>query len=104
MAIPTPIEIYRVSETIDDMGRTGKIVGYFTDKDSALLVSDGHGWYGGQGKVETLHAIEAGSGKYFLLAQPKPVRLDVDLVKELAAKKEKALAKLTSEERRLLGL
>jgi hypothetical protein len=91
-------------DTVDERGTPGKLIGLFENKNDAVLASQGQGWYGGDGRVHQQQFIRIRhTGEVFALKDPCPVRFGNTA--ELMEKKRKAaLAKLTPEERRLLGV
>lgn len=99
------IDVYAVYETLDEWGRRGSLIGVFTDRDEAFKSAQGKGWWGGVGAIEERKLLSVKSSHYLLDRDiNRPIRVNVDLVEEHKAAKEKALSKLTEEERELLGL
>ena len=99
-------KMYTVSETIDEWGRLGSVVGYYSTKDKAETAAEGKGWYGGKGSIHEAYVIVLSDGTRFKLADRKPfnIDLDVDLVKRKNELIESGLAKLTAAEREALGV
>lgn len=99
------IFIYAVYTTENEYGQLGSCIGFFTKASDANLVAEGKGWYGGKGVVQTRRAIQV-DDKYYLLDKyfHTQIIIDTDLEKFKEKKKEEALAKLTEEEKILLGL
>lgn len=84
-------ECFELSVTIDE--RNSRILGYFTDQYVAQKIGKGAGWYGSDGTVKaTTLDIKIYESEEEYLEDKKE------------NKREKALAKLTNEEKRLLGL
>lgn len=75
---------------------------FFDNPINAEACAKGRGWYGGKAPIEKYTAIQFEDNAYILLKK-NPVKLNYGPEDELA-KKEKALKKLTPEERKLLGL
>jgi hypothetical protein len=99
-------QVYVTYSTTDEYGRRGSRNGIFTTRSKADKEAIGIGWWGGTGTVVVEHAITV-DGISYLLSSPEPIELDVtsDEVKAMKEKlKRKALAKLTSEERKALGV
>lgn len=73
----------------------------------AEAAAKGSGWYGGDAPVRTHHAIRVGNATYLLQSEdPVCVAFSLDdlVLAHEHATRLKALAKLTPEERRVLGL
>ncbi len=95
------VTIYAVNQGDDDM-HAGKPKWFFRSLTDAKECARGRGWYGSDAPVGNHKALIV-DGAAYLLAQPKPVELDPVLDDE-QAKKNKAVAKLSDEERKLLGI
>ena len=99
-------EVYAAYETVDEYGRLGSRRGIFTTRSRADKEAIGIGWYGGAGSVMTKNVIIV-DDKAYLLDSPNPVELDVSS-KEAEAERERlkksALAKLSADERKVLGV
>jgi hypothetical protein len=87
--------------TVDDMGRHGPCIGWFSTEEAAKKRAKGKGWYGGDGAVDKCDTITVG-GKTYRLEAKTPIKVD-DTDRKNAAIRESVLAKLTSEEREALG-
>ena len=95
-------EVYAVHQGDDDRS-IGYPEWFFCDKKDAEMIADGRGWYGGNAPVSTHKAIKAEDGNYYLLAKEEPIQLNVG-PDDLEERRQKALNKLTTGERRLLGI
>lgn len=95
------IDVYVVHGEGDERS-IGAPAWIFKDSAKAKLVATGRGWWGGNAHVGTRKAIVV-DGKCYLLDRCGPFVLDEGPDDRLA-KKAAAIAKLTSEERDLLGL
>lgn len=82
----------------------GDLVGFYYDSEDAEDAARGHGWYGGNGVIEKTFALKINDDSYFLLIQPEPVPIDVNLAAKKEGERKAALRKLTAKERELLGL
>jgi len=106
-------------QTVDERGGLGRLLGYFSTRALADTAAEGQGYYGANGHVHVqplLRVIEshpiighdggvARRVTYFLLKQTDPVLLQTDVVLTDAQQaKATALAKLTDEDRKVLGL
>jgi hypothetical protein len=99
------ITVYAAFETVDNFGRKGNLHGVFTNELDAKETAKSIGWYGGAGTVEQRVGIQDGGEIYLLDATySRGVTLNVDLVQKAQSRREAALAKLTDEEKRLLGV
>jgi hypothetical protein len=98
----TPIQVFRANEANDD-GRDTKLIGYFREEAGAKLAAKKRGGYG-DGNVHPVMAIPADDGKFYILAEPEAMTLDVDLIKLEKEARKAALAKLTPEEIALLNI
>lgn len=76
---------------------------FFSSEYLACHEARGKGWYGGDAPVRQHHAVEV-DGKFYLLEDAEPIDLDGELKAKNEQLKEKALAKLSEEEKRALGL
>lgn len=99
------IYIYAVYTTENEYGRLGSCVGFFSKSNDADLAAKGQGWYGGNGVVQPRRAIQI-DNEYFLLDKDfhTKIIIDTNLHKLEEQKKAEALAKLTEEDKILLGL
>lgn len=99
-------EVYVAYSTTDEYGRRGSRNGIFTTRSRADTEAIGIGWWGGTGTVLIEYAITV-DGVSYLLSSPDPVELDVSSAEAKIMKekiKKTALAKLTSDERKALGV
>lgn len=97
----TIVQLYAVWQGETDYGG-GHPQWYFDDERLAHEVARGRGWYGGKAGVSTVLAISTVNG-FFILDKPTPMKLDImEFAPEIA--RERALAKLTPEEAKLLGI
>jgi hypothetical protein len=99
-------EVYAAYETVDDYGRLGSCRGIFTSRSGADKEAIGIGWWDGIGSVIAKNVIIV-DGVVYLLESPTPVELDVSSEEAKAARekiKASALAKLSVDERRVLGV
>jgi hypothetical protein len=96
------IKVYAYHGDGGDRG-TGPILGYCSTKYQADLESTHTGFYGGKGWVSETSAIRI-NNEVYILAGEHPVDLDGVKAKSDAELKEKTLASLTDEQKRVLGL
>lgn len=99
-------EVYVAYSTTDEYGRRGSRNGIFTSRSKADTEAIGIGWWGGTGTVLIEYAITI-DGETYMLSSPDPVELDITSAEAKLAKenlKKAALAKLTSDERKALGV
>lgn len=75
-------------------------LGFFSEKYLAEQAAEGQGWWGGAGAVSEAFALKV-NGKFYLLGQPGEIQIDM---KTIDMVKKQALAKLTPEEKKVLGL
>lgn len=94
-------KIYAVNQGDTDR-HSGTPKWFFDSKQVAVECSIGRGWYGGNAPIGE-HSALVIDGKAYLLARAEPVALNVTPQDE-QAKKNAARAKLTEEERKLLGI
>jgi hypothetical protein len=95
------IDVYVVHGEGDDRS-IGSPAWVFKDNAKAELVAKGRGWWGGTAHVGARQAIVV-DGKCYLLDKVGPFILD-EGPEDRLAKKAAAIAKLTLEERKLLGI
>lgn len=90
--------VWVVYSVIDERGMRGGLVGFFRSEPEARHGAKGKGFYGNGQVVESQALVWA--GKYYWLQATEPIvfRADFD------AMREAALAKLTDEDKRVLGL
>ena len=102
------ISVYATYEIIDERGSQKSLVGIFTNEKTAQIASKGRGWYGGNGRVIRRTAILLPNERCLLIDQEtsdlKGTRLNVDFLDEYEELRNAALAKLTDEEKRILGV
>lgn len=95
--------IYSVNQGDDDRS-PGKPKWWFSDVDRANHVAHKRGWYGGDAPVAQHKVIIVG-GKTFRLASDEPINILLDIgPEEIETERQKAMAKLTDHERKILGL
>ncbi|AFU88041.1 hypothetical protein CcrColossus_gp171 [Caulobacter phage CcrColossus] len=106
------VRLYVTYTTTDDRGVVGGIVGYFASSGEADYAATGKGYFGGMGTVRERYAIKVGD-RYYLLAEGAqdgfPASdLNIDLIaqrgRQKAEAKSAAMAALTPEQRKDLGL
>lgn len=84
-------------------GETGsKVIGYFTDANLAAASGKGEGWYGSDGMVGEVTVLTQDGVIGFILDK-ESITLEEDAARRAVAI-QKALDKLTPEERELLGI
>lgn len=102
------ITVYAAFETVDDCGRHGNLIGVFSDEGMAAGHAIGHGWYGGNGSVTPRKALVVNEEplQVYLLDEecPKKYKVGTNLIEDTKDRKKKALAKLTKEDKELLGI
>ena len=96
------LEIYSAHGDGGERG-IGPVIGYCSTKSRADAIAKGKAWYGGNGFVGRETAVKI-DGAVYVLASSKPVDLDSEKAAQDAAIKEAAIAKLSPEELRVLGL
>ncbi|MBK3780238.1 hypothetical protein G3A43_08205 [Paraburkholderia aspalathi] len=106
------ITIFEVRQTTDERGTRGTVVGYCDSQSTADACAKGEGWWGGMGMVTEMSALVV-DGKVWALRQPEPVEvLNLTAVRALKPipqseldtnLRNAALAKLSPDERRVLG-
>jgi hypothetical protein len=94
---------FTVYQTIDEYGRCGELVGLFGSKMAADVAAVGQGCWGSRGQVNEVSVIVEGQRAY-LLQRPDPITMNIDLPKEQRRRIETARAKLSADERKLLGI
>jgi hypothetical protein len=96
--------VYEVWTTINEFGQSGELIGYFTDEKVAREEAQGKGWYGGEGLVIKIIALNIiNTSFWFALKNDEPIKLDEKLEPSHVIR-EKALAKLSTKEKIALGL
>lgn len=106
------IDVYGAFTTIDEYGRIGECLGWFSIERDAKLAAAKRGWYNGDGTVKKAKAISITNSDgrfpqttvYVLADPPNPIDLDGTRTKVRAQIKATALKKLTAEEIDALGL
>lgn len=93
--------LYAVNQGASEY-KQGKPKWYFTTKQEAERCAKGRGWYGSTASISTLEAIILGDFAFIVDAY-NPVIINRGPEDEEQIKKT-ALAKLTEEEKRLLGI
>ena len=96
-------KVYTVYETTNEYGARGALVGRFTSEAFAKEAAKGRGWYGSEGAIQAMTVVRV-DGEWYELTTETPVDLDVDLIARERELKASALAKLSADERRALGL
>ena len=84
----------------------GPIEGYCATRADAEIMCQGRGWYGGNGAITTASVLEV-EGVLYALASPIPITfMSAKATQEAVDKaaRERALAKLTLTDRRVLGI
>jgi len=75
------------------------------NKSRAETAASGRGWYGGTADIQKRKGIKVDDNVYLLdVENASEIPLGIDLIKETKNKKKRALAKLTKEEKGLLGV
>lgn len=98
--------IYAVYTTTTEWGKKGELVCHTTSKRVAEFMADGAGWWGGKGMIIEQTALVIG-GEIFVLDDSDPITVeDMSALNQIATDKmkEKALAKLSPNERKALGV
>lgn len=100
---PVKVDGWTVYSTVDEFGRRGSLQGVYSCKVSAEEAAVGIGWYGEKGEVLQVSLMKVGD-EHYQLASPEPI--DLDLKKKIsdADLREKTIASLAPEQRRVLGL
>jgi hypothetical protein len=88
---------YEVFETVDEYGRRGKTIGYYTDKNSAEIAGKGRGWFGSDAPVHDVWLYDVDGSEIYLLAKRQPITVNEDLIRL-------ELNSLTDSEMRSIGL
>lgn len=101
----TIISLWTVYETADEYGSRGATVGYFDTRAKADVAARGRGrYYGTPGEVVYGFGLKIGDNEVLPLAVGHPVSLNIDTVRQKTMIREAAKAKLTPEERAILGI
>lgn len=82
---------------------TGPVIGWCSTEDKAQIAGRHTGYYDSQGGVSTANAIKIGND-FYLLARKKPIDVDGINGKHDDILRDKTMASLTSEQKRVLGL
>lgn len=101
------ISVYVVRETVDEYGHTGEIIGVTVSKAEADNLAKGRGWYGGTADIREEKALvldPANPEAVLLLQSTIEYPLGVNLPERRREKRKAALAKLSPEEKELLGV
>lgn len=81
----------------------GPVIAYCSTEAQAQEAARGQGWYGGNGHVGKAHALRI-DGEVWLLERETPIDLDSAQAKRDAELREKTLASLSPEQKRVLRL
>lgn len=98
-------EIRKIYEVHGDGGEWGygPVIGYASTPDNAKMMAKGKGFFGSEGMYMEVPALTI-NGVTYVLKKEYPIELDnVEATKD-AELKEKTLASLTPEQKRVLGL
>jgi len=99
------IKVWTVTETVNEYGSQGEVIGHFTNHAAAKSAANGRGWSGSEADISERSAITfPRDGVTYILADADPVALDVDFFKTREELRASALAKLTPAEKVVLGL
>lgn len=100
------IEVFTVTETVNEFGAHGALIGIFADEEKAKHAAHKRGWYGSDASVERRWGIHTEEGVHLLDRESKGIAfpLGVDLIQERKEQIKRALAKLTPFEKGLLNL
>ena len=93
-----------------DRHNDGPLIGYCNNQKDAEAYAQGKGWWGGCGKIEKVPALVI-NGDTYILASPEPVKFVEGASERLAAEqkqhdealRQRTLASMTAEQRRVLG-
>lgn len=97
------LQVYKVHGDGGERG-IGPIIGITLTKDKAEQMCKGKGFFGSHGEIFNGFAIEGDNGELYLLESEIPY-VEGQLHKTtLQNKKNQALAKLTEEDKKVLGL
>lgn len=97
------IEVWMAHGDSGSEYRTGPVIAYCSTEHIAREAARDQGWYGSDGAVTNCAALRI-EGNVWLLREREPVDLDGAKRARDAAARQAALAKLTPEEREVLGL
>lgn len=97
---------YTAWKVEDEYGRSTKLIGIFEKEADAEEAAKGQGWWAGDGNVEKRFVIKLQGGSCFLLDKYETNRMsmNVNFLDEKKKMREAALAKLSPEEKIVLGL
>ncbi len=98
------INAFAVYSTVDEYGRRGGLVGVFTHESDADNRANSSGWFGGRGEKVPVTVFIDGDKNYMAERISEIDLLDTDLPQLRRSQIEAAKAKLTPEERALLGI
>ena len=102
------VDGWKVCETLNEAGVLGPVVGVYLSEGAAEIGARGQGWWGGKGAIREVKLLEMPGRTYLLDAQfpygLDPASLNTNLREERNRLVEAAKAKLTAEERKLLGI
>lgn len=96
-------EVYTIHKTVDDKGTKGALVGVARTKADAAQLAVGHGYFGGDGIVNSRYGYVTIDGVYLLQSRDL-IQLNADLAKAQEQLRKAALARLTPEMIAALGL
>lgn len=91
-----------VYENADERG-DGTPAWFFSNEVVARQQAAGRGWYGGDAPVREHHGLQTSDGRVYWLQQEEPIALNFTPA-DAKKMRQRALAKLTRDERMLLGL
>ncbi|WP_150126567.1 hypothetical protein [Burkholderia cenocepacia] len=81
----------------------GPVLGYCRTRASATLLAAGRGYYGRDGDVFGVPALQVGESLW-LLAQASPIDVDGEQARRDEELRQETLSQLSAEQRRVLGL
>lgn len=97
------IDVWQVHGDGGNEREVGPVIAYCSTMAQAEQAAKGCGWYGGDGAVQNRAALRI-EGQVWLLAERDPIDLDSVQAKRDAELREKTLASLSHEQRRVLGI
>lgn len=95
---------FAVFETVDERGNRGGLVAVSRDSQKAEKMAAGAGWYGGQGRIVQGTLFDGPDGLVFIEKAYSIEALDTHLPRLAEQKRQAALAKLTDEDKKVLGI
>lgn len=102
--VSKPFKAWEVWETTNEFGRHGAMIGLFTDEADAKRFAEGKGWFGSNGSVVGGQAVTIGDTIYLIREMINKDDLNISLPEKAKLRREQALAKLTDEDKRILGI